>query len=145
MSGIAIRTADPDDALFVGKLVAQLGYDDITIEAARRRLVQLLGKVDHAVFVALSAGRVVGVIHICVIETLEHEPRGEIRALSVDEKHRGAGIGAQLVDRAEQWARERRLRKVRVRSNVKRDRARTFYERLGYLVTKGQNVFDKTL
>ena len=145
MSGITIRTADPDDALAVGKLVAQLGYDDITIEAARRRIVQLLGKVEHAVFVAVNEGRVVGFIHICVIETLEHEPRGEIRALSVDEKHRSVGIGAQLVDRAEQWARERRLLKVRVRSNVKRDRARTFYERLGYIVTKVQNVFDKAL
>ena len=32
MSGITIRTADPDDAADVGKLVAQLGYTDITIE-----------------------------------------------------------------------------------------------------------------
>lgn len=146
MSPITIRTADPDDDAVVGKLVAQLGYADITIESSRRRLVQLLDKVDHAVFVAVTDSRtVVGFIHICVIETLEHEPRGEIRALSVDEKHRSMGIGAQLVARAEQWARERRLIRVRVRSNVIRDRARSFYERLGYGLSKTQNVFDKTL
>lgn len=131
----------------IGKLVAQLGYTDITIEAARRRLIQLLDRVDHAVFAAEVSGgtRVAGFIHICVVETLEHEPRGEIRALSVDEKHRGSGIGAQLVERAEQWARERHLQKIRVRSNIHRDRARNFYERLGYIVTKTSNVFDKTL
>ena len=96
-------------------------------------------------FTAVSGVQVVGFIHICVIETLEHEPRGEIRALSVHEKHRGAGIGAQLVERAEQWAMERRVQKVRVRSNIIRDRARNFYERLGYALTKTQNVFDKTI
>lgn len=146
MSSITIRTAEPDDDAVVGKLVAQLGYADITIESSRRRLVQLLDQVDHAVFVAVSDGRiVVGFVHICVIETLEHEPRGEIRMLSVDDKHRSMGIGAQLVARAEGWARGRQLPRVRVRSNIIRDRARTFYERLGYRVSKTQNVFDKTL
>lgn len=145
MTDVLIRIADPDDAIPVAKLVAQLGYDDITIEAARRRLVQILGRVDHIVYVAVSDRLVVGFIHISVIETLEHEPRGEIRVLSVDEEHRSAGIGAALVAKAEEWARQRRLQKVRVRSNIKRDRARVFYERLGYVVTKTQNVFDKTL
>lgn len=145
MSGLTIRTADPDDAAIVGKLISQLGYTDITIEGARRRLVQLLDKVDHAVYVAVTDGRLAGFIHICVNETLENEPRGEIRALSVDDKHRGGGIGAKLLDRAEEWARGRGLAKVRVRSNIIRDRARAFYERHGYDVTKVQNVFDKDL
>jgi GNAT superfamily N-acetyltransferase len=145
MTDFLIRIADPDDAIPVAQLVAQLGYEDITIEAARRRLVQILGRVDNMVYVAVSDRLVVGFIHISVIETLEHEPRGEIRLLSVHEDHRSGGIGAALVAKVEEWARERHLLKVRVRSNVKRDRARTFYERHGYVVTKTQNVFDKTL
>jgi hypothetical protein len=33
--------------------------------------------------------------------------------------------------------------RVRVRSNIVRTDARRFYERLGYAVTKTQNVFDR--
>lgn len=139
-----IRIAETGDAPIIADLLVQLGYDTGTA-AARRRLVQLLGRADHSVFVVLSDQRVAGVLHVCVIETLEHEPRGEIRTLVVDEKARSTGAGARLVEAAEQWARGRGLVKMRVRSNIKRERARRFYERLGYSVTKTQNVFDKAL
>jgi GNAT superfamily N-acetyltransferase len=141
---IQIRLADPDAAAIVGNLIVQLGYD-ITIDAARRRLVQFLDRVEHAVFVATVDERVAGVLHVCVTEALEHEPRADIRALVVDEDHRSTGIGERLVEEAERWSRNRRLSMIRVRSNVKRDRARRFYERLGYEVTKTANVFEKAL
>jgi hypothetical protein len=35
--------------------------------------------------------------------------------------------------------------RIRVRSNVARERTRKFYEKHGYVVTKTQNVFDKML
>ncbi|HEX9163784.1 MAG TPA: GNAT family N-acetyltransferase [Thermoanaerobaculia bacterium] len=141
---VTIRSADPEDAVRVGRLIGQLGYE-ITIEAARRRLVELLGRADHSVLVAVQRKLVVGVLHVCITEALEHEPRGEIRALSVDEDYRSRGIGARLIEAAEEWARERRVQKMRVRSNVKRSRARVFYERHGYEVMKTSNIFEKAL
>ncbi len=141
---VSIRSATPDDAIAVANLIVQLGYD-ITIDAARRRLVQLLGKVDHVIYVATVDGRVAGVIHAQVTEALEHEPRGEIRALVVEEEQRSMGIGERLVQEVEKWARQRRLVTMRVRSNVNRELARRFYERYGYEVTKTTNVFDKKL
>jgi len=139
-----VRIATADDALPMANLLVQLGYPDTTPDVARRRLLQLLERADHAVFVAAD-DTVHGFVHICVTLTLEHEPRGEIRTLVVDEAQRSAGIGAQLVEAAEAWARTRGLARVRVRSNIKRERARRFYERLGYSVTKTQNVFDKDI
>ena len=139
-----IRTVRPDDAAAVADLIVQLGYE-ITADDARRRLVQLAGRADHALFVAEDGGRLTGFIHVSIAETLEHEPRGEIRTLSVDESHRGRKVGEELLDAVEEWARKRGLHRMRVRSNVKRERARPFYERHGYDVTKTQNVFDKTL
>src|SRR2546423_15483747 len=111
MTDIQIRLAEPDDAAIVGNLIVQLGYE-ITIDAARRRLVQLLQRVELAVFVGVVDERVVGLLHVCVTEALEHEPRAEIRALVVDEDHRSTGIGERLVAEAERWAKERALPQV---------------------------------
>jgi len=46
---------------------------------------------------------------------------------------------------AEDWAGRLGLDVMAVRSNVVRERARGFYEHLGYQVTKTQNAFRKSL
>ena len=139
-----VRHATPEDAAAIAAVVTELSYPASVADAARR-LAGLTDPAVHGVFVAVDGDRPVGVIHVCVTMTLEHDPRAEIRALIVEEAARGRGVGAELVGAAERWARERGLDRVRVRSNVKRERARKFYERLGYRVTKAQNVFDKKL
>jgi hypothetical protein len=50
-----------------------------------------------------------------------------------------------LVERGEEWARQRRLAVIGVRSNIIRERTHAFYERLGYAATKTQKVFRKML
>ena len=136
-----IRLANETDAGAVASLIGQLGYE-LTAGEARKRLT---ASPQEAIYVAEKSGRVIGLIQVAVTEGLEHEARGEIRALVIDEDHRSGGIGRQLIDAAEAWAKEKGLAKMRVRSNVKRGRARKFYERNGYVVTKTQNVFDKVL
>ena len=46
---------------------------------------------------------------------------------------------------AETWAAAQGYGLMRVRSNVKRNRARRFYERAGFTVTKRQRNFEKRL
>jgi hypothetical protein len=47
------------------------------------------------------------------------------------------------MEQAERWAQARGSRSVRLRSNVVRSRAHTFYESLGYRVIKSQKAFCK--
>ncbi|HJT18093.1 MAG TPA: GNAT family N-acetyltransferase [Thermoanaerobaculia bacterium] len=133
-----IRRATAHDADAVRDLARQLGYPH-----GGNALEEICVRDDHAVFVAVEAERVAGFIHVSVMLSLESDTYAEIRALVVDEAERGRGLGEQLVRAAEEWSRSRRVEKVRVRSNVIRDHARRFYERLGYKVVKTQNVFDK--
>ena len=133
-----IRRAQVSDEAAIVDLARQLGYPD-----GGRQFAEIRSRADHAVFVAVESDRVAGFIHVCSMLSIDADPYGEIRALIVDEAHRGRRIGERLVSEAESWTRMQNLTRVRVRSNVIRDRARRFYERLGYAVTKAQNVFDK--
>lgn len=138
------REARPDDAPCLARLATQLGYPT-TAEEAARRAARVLGRPGHAVFVADVGGEVAGWLHVADSVSLESDPSAEIAGLIVAEAHRGSGIGAGLVAEAERWSRSRGAALLRVRSNVTRVRARRFYEREGFAVTKSQNNFVKSL
>jgi GNAT superfamily N-acetyltransferase len=144
VSGDVLRRAEAHDASAVAALAGQLGYP--TGEASMRvrlEAAQQCGTRD--VIVAERDGRVRGWIEVVIVEALAHDPFAEIHGLIVDEEERGAGLGARLVAAAEAWALKRGLFRIRVRSNVARERTRRFYEKRGYTVTKTSNVFDKML
>ncbi len=100
---------------------------------------------EHAIFVAESSGTIVGWLHVLVAHSLLTDTAAEIAGLVIDERCRSCGIGQLLMEQAEQWARNRGCRSVRLRSNVVRSRAHAFYERLGYRVLKTQKAFCKDL
>lgn len=140
-----IRRARLDDATAVAALTVELGYDSAPDEI-RKRLELLLEAPGSAVFVAENAERaIVGWILCDLVASLETEMFAEIRGLIVTSGSRSAGIGSQLVRTAEEWAGRAGVKRMRVRSNITRQRARDFYERLGYRLQKTQNAFDRNL
>jgi ribosomal protein S18 acetylase RimI-like enzyme len=120
-----VREARLDDAGPLASLATQLGYPTTPDQAERRAIV--------------------GWIHVMGSVSLDSDPSAEIAGLVVDEVFRGSGIGARLVAEAEAWAEAGGYDLLRVRSNVKRVRARRFYERQGFELTKSQNNFVKSL
>jgi len=138
-----LRTLRIDDAPAAAALAGQLGYPTTDVQM-ERRLAGLLGSEADGLFGAFdAAGRMLGWIQVQERRTLERDPYAEICALVVEEAARGRGIGAALVEGAERWAAGRGLRTIHVRSNVRRERARRFYERLGYVRGKTAHVFEK--
>lgn len=140
-----IRTAQREDVPRLTALAAQLGYptDEISLGA---RLDGLMGQSDHAVFVAVdTTGFVTGWISLFVYRPLMRNPLVMVAGLVVDEAVRGQGIGGQLMERAELWARERDCEGIYLKSNVKRSASHVFYEGLGYQNIKTQYCFIKAL
>ena len=137
-----IRAARSTDTARIAVLTEQLGYP-ATEADIRTRLSTLGARGDHAFYVAEVDGEVAGWIGVRTDLSLEGGGYAEIVGLVVDERRRSKGLGEDLVRAAELWARERGATKLRVRSNVIRERAHKFYERLGYTITKRQAVFDK--
>ena len=73
------------------------------------------------------------------------DSQAEIGGLVVDEGLRGRGVGRMLMRQAEVWALAQGCRAIRLRSNIVREGAHSFYERLGYSRLKTQTVFRKPL
>lgn len=142
---LSIRAARLEDAPRLAELSAQLGYPT-TPEAVRDRLQQIAMDPEHKVWVAAGAGgEALGWIDLIVERALVSGNEVEIAGLVVDASCRGQGIGLLLMEHAEQWARNKGCRSVRLRSNVVRTEADAFYERLGYSVFKTQKNFRKLL
>lgn len=97
-------------------------------------------KARHGViFVAEADGRVVGfVVGVIVLMTeigqMEQRLRkpGEVTELYVDGDSRSRGIGAQLLERIEEWFREQGCDAVRIEVFAPNLGARRFYQRYGY-------------
>ena len=141
---VEIGAAGPADAPELARLSTQLGYP-MSAEEAVQRLAALDGQPDHRLLVARRGGGVAGWLQVSRTRIFETPDSAEIAGLVVDEAHRGAGIGPMLLRAAEDWARRRGCRAVRVRSNVIRERAHAFYRREGYGEIKQQRVFEKEL
>jgi GNAT superfamily N-acetyltransferase len=139
-----IRPAKDQDAAALAALSGQLGYPSSPADILSR-LQQIRPLPDHAILVAERDGAVSGWLHVQTRRSLETPEYGEITALVVDERLRGQGVGAELVAAAATWASRQGLPVLRVRSNVVRERTHSFYEKLGFSLSKSQKVFAKDL
>ena len=143
IQNLIIREAQESDAEWIANLSTQLGYpstpSDILV-----RLTKLNSNALNGIFIA-EYDTVIGWIHVSVIESLESDPFAEIRGLVVDDSHRGSGVGTQLVTTAEEWSYKKGCVRIRVRTSMVRVESIKFYEKLGYLSKKIQNILDKSL
>jgi (aminoalkyl)phosphonate N-acetyltransferase len=139
-----IREIAPKDAAAAAGLTGELGYAT-SVDVMQQRIECLSGLTDRAVYVACLSGEVVGWIDVSAAHHLQSEPRAEIGGLVVASEARSGGIGRRLVERAEEWAVQRGLKSMLVRSQVAREAAHRFYLREGYERIKTSAVFTKKL
>lgn len=131
-SPIRIRPAAEADAGPIAALLGELGYRTAP-EQARARLARVAGDDDYAAFVAEAGGEVVGFLGLHRGWAYEHDPPFvRLIALVVAERARRRGVGARLVEHADEWARERGAYALMLNTSVRREEAHRFYEALGF-------------
>ncbi|WP_405082346.1 GNAT family N-acetyltransferase [Paenibacillus chitinolyticus] len=141
---VIYRKAVVPDAPGMARLSAQLGYP-ADENGLAERLQYILTLPDHVILTAEYEGEVIGWIHAHARCSLESEPFAEIAGLIVDRKFRGQGIGRTLVKRCGEWTSSAAIGRLRVRMNVNRQDAVSFYEQMGFEPVKTQRVFDKSI
>ncbi|BBT80151.1 hypothetical protein WP8S18E11_18170 [Aeromonas veronii] len=122
---LTIRPPEADDGSAIAHLFTQLGYPAEGADVTARLLAPDPASV---VLLASQADKVVGVLVWHKLAPLHVAPAwGLISALVVDEGARGAGVGAALLERAEQMARAAGCAQLELSSSLKRESAHRFY------------------
>jgi GNAT superfamily N-acetyltransferase len=129
---LTIRAAEAGDFEALADLMTQLGYETRASEM-QMRMEAILANKNYATFVAVSKGKICGMIGTFTCYSYEHNsPSGRILALVVSEKMRGRGVGGALVAAAEKDLAQRNIRRVAVNTRFERKEAHEFYDRVGY-------------
>ena len=129
---VTIRAAEAADAEALADLMTQLGYETRASEM-QMRMEAIRANKNYATFVAISKGKVCGMIGTFTCYTYEHNsPSARILALVVSEKMRGRGVGRALIDAAEKDLARKNISRIAVNTRFERKDAHEFYEKLGY-------------
>ena len=130
-----IRQATVEDADEIARLFTLLGHP-ATADSVRERWHSWEAEGNSALVVVRDEPALAGVATLHRTRVL-HRPRpvGPLTGVVIDEDLRGQGIGRALIATAEQRLKQEGCGMVEVTSNMTRDRAHAFYERLGYTRT----------
>ena len=141
---VRIRSPRATDAEQLAALNRELGYATESREIVSRikRVSKLPG---HFTAVAEIGSGVIGWVQAEHRFSMETGEKAELVGLVVSAGARRGGAGRLLVQAAEEWAADRGLSSIVVRSNVVRTESHSFYERIGYTQSKTQHVYAKAL
>jgi len=129
---VTVRAAEAADIEALAELMTQLGYETRASEM-QMRMEAIRGDKHYATLVAVSKGKVCGMIGTFTCYSYEHNsPGGRILALVVSEKMRGRGVGRALVAAAEKDLAQKNISRVAVNTRFERKEAHEFYEKAGY-------------
>lgn len=137
-----IRRARKSDLPRLQQLYDQLHLTNyLNLRVSKTKLAAAFDRLvrdrNHTILVAEVAGRVVGTCHVIVVPHLGHalKPFAVVENVVVDKDARSTGIGQHLMAAAGDLARLRGCYKMTLTSNIARDRAHRFYQRLGWTRT----------
>jgi GNAT superfamily N-acetyltransferase len=129
---IRVRTVLNGDSAQIAELITLLGYP-CTPDDAARRLRAVAEEHDQALLVAERDGDLCGLLGLDLMYYLPLGARTcRITALVVATAHQGAGVGRDLLQAAEAWARQAGAARIEVTSAAHRNEAHAFYRACGY-------------
>ncbi|MDJ1643542.1 GNAT family N-acetyltransferase [Streptomyces pakalii] len=139
MSDLDIRPATPDD---LPAVVAMLADDPLGAQREspddlapyQEALQRLADDPNQHVVVAVRQDRVVGTLQLTIIPGLSRRgsTRSIIEGVRIHGDERGSGLGTQLIQWAVDESRRQNCQLVQLTSDVTREDAHRFYERLGF-------------
>jgi len=136
---INVRKAVKEDLPAVLELYKQPDMDDghvLAIEEAERIFERMQNYPDYAIYVAELDGQIVGTFALAILDNLAHMgvKSALVEDVVVSPEFQRHGIGRQMMRSAMALCKEKGCYKLALSSNVKRENAHRFYEKLGFRI-----------
>jgi len=137
-STVSIREATAADLPAILDLYAQPGVDDgerLPLDAAHAIFARMATYPFYKLYVAHQHDApIIATYTLLVMENLAHmgAPSAVVEQVMVSPDQQGAGLGRLMMAHAIDIARAHGCYKLALSSNVKRDAAHAFYDRLGF-------------
>ena len=142
---VLIRQCRQSDAAAICELNRQeMGYD-YPLDSTEQKLERLISDPSHRIFVAETAGNVVGYVHAEDYDVLYAPHFKNVLGIAVAAAYKHSGIGRALLSAVEAWGTETGAAGIRLVSGAGRIGAHEFYRHCGYNGDKKQINFKKTL
>ena len=133
---IIIRELIPDDLTQLIDLYKQLDSNNINIDINNaKKIIEKSMKTEMIKYlVAEDNGKIIASCYLVIIPNITNNCRsiGFIENVITDENYRGKGIGKNIIRKAIELSKNENCYKVILQSGMKRERAHTFYEKLGF-------------
>jgi GNAT superfamily N-acetyltransferase len=145
-----LRLYAEDDTLWRGEregavaLEATGGAPTTPTDAHVAALRAIQADRNNELYVAEREGAVVGTFQLTFIRQLSYGGClvAQVESVFVRSSERSSGVGRQMMEHARREAERRGALRIQLTSNVARERAHRFYERLGYRAThKGMKLY----
>jgi GNAT superfamily N-acetyltransferase len=131
-----IVKAQESDISALTDLYSQLDSED---KLSIREAIQIFNKLkqypDFSVYVARINDKIVGAFELLIMDNFAHNgaKSGIVEDLIVDKSMRSRGIGSTMMKYAIDLCRKNKCYKLVLSSNIKREKAHEFYEKLGFI------------
>ncbi|HEX5986294.1 MAG TPA: GNAT family N-acetyltransferase [Nocardioides sp.] len=136
---LLVRDARPDDleavvALLREDVIREVDETEVPVSAYASAFTEILADTHQQLLVGDADGEIVATAQLSWLRRMTYVGGlfCVVESVRVRSDLRSRGYGAALMREVERLARERGGARIELTTNAQRDRARAFYERLGY-------------
>lgn len=142
MRNLTHRKATLNDLPFLVQLLLEKDELNGTSELKASKLNENYIKAFHKInsdrnqylMVVKNADEIIGTCHLTIMPSLTFvgSTRMQIEAVRIADKYRGQKIGSWMFEQAINYAKEQDVSIIQLTTNKRRERAKHFYEKLGF-------------
>jgi PhnO protein len=133
---LKIREVQKQDLDFVYEAICELENEVLDFEVFKEIFNENISNPDNLYLIAENKNEGLGFISFHTQKLLHHCGLvGEIQEFFIHQKHRGQGVGKQLIEKIMNYANQNNLKSIEVTTNKRRVENVLIYENLGFGLT----------